>query len=350
MKCGLTVWIAQSKNTYVAKSHEEVKKHPYYRGKYSQNQVGDPECQSIMGAPLVAGDEVLGVLKVESKRRTVNDQVQYTYFSEQDQILFDLVKDSTANAVKFVKANERLEEVTGEIFLLMLNAFAHRGRNILAKMKALISKEKRFIDTLPDPESTFPIGTRRRMHTLLTETRDSIDVLMHLYMQYERWFGRGDARERFSVKSVIDAAQDEVKQEWIRSNKPVDINKDIDSDIPHVWGKPSVLEYVIHELLRNAGKYGAARVRIAVRELQNQGFIEIVVSDDGFGISSELREAFKQQRLMRTNDRTEGGLGLLLSRRFIEQENGKFILEDTSRDFDMPGACFTIVMPIAAQT
>jgi len=83
-------------------------------------------------------------------------------------------------------------------------------------------------------------------------------------------------------------------------------------------------------LLSNAIKFTPEGGRIEVRAKQVDGSVEISVSDTGVGIAPEDQEAiFEEFRQVGTADKkVEGaGLGLALSRKFVELHGGRIWVE-----------------------
>jgi GAF domain-containing protein len=107
-KVGLTVWIAVKQEKFTAKSNLELKLHPHHKGTYDDvNFTGDERCESFMGIPLLVGEEELvGVLKVETKMREVEAGKEVAYFNELDELVFELIAKSAAIAIQ----NARLLE------------------------------------------------------------------------------------------------------------------------------------------------------------------------------------------------------------------------------------------------
>lgn len=107
----------------------------------------------------------------------------------------------------------------------------------------------------------------------------------------------------------------------------------------------------ISNLLGNAAKYTppGGRVRIAARIVGAE--VEIVVQDNGIGMSSELLgqvfDSFVQGA--RQSDRAEGGLGLGLTivRSLIELHGGRVSAESAGEG---QGSRFTMVLPLVAAT
>lgn len=111
-KVGLTVWMAVTGRKFTAKSFLELKAHPHYRGTYDIYNLREKEvCESFMGSALYApgrsGErELVGVLKVETKMKGAGDQTSFAYFTDQDELAFDLIANSAAIAIQ----NARLRQ------------------------------------------------------------------------------------------------------------------------------------------------------------------------------------------------------------------------------------------------
>ncbi len=107
-KVGLTVWIAAKQEKFTARSNLELTMHPHHRGTFDKHNF-DPgqRCESFMGVPLTVEDKLVGVLKVETKMKPLRPGVEeFTYFSGQDELVFELIAKSAAIAIQ----NARLLE------------------------------------------------------------------------------------------------------------------------------------------------------------------------------------------------------------------------------------------------
>jgi GAF domain-containing protein len=109
-KVGLTVWIATMRQKFTARSNTELRLHPHHLGtfdKFNFDKEKKEQCESFMGVPLIVGDELVGVFKVESKKKIgEGGNEEYTYFSEQDELVFDLIAKSVAIAIENAKLSE----------------------------------------------------------------------------------------------------------------------------------------------------------------------------------------------------------------------------------------------------
>jgi len=110
---------------------------------------------------------------------------------------------------------------------------------------------------------------------------------------------------------------------------------------------PARLQAAIHELVDNATRYrrdeGPLRITIEARVVDD-GLMELSVSDNGQGWNPAYAGKLFQP-LERLEVRKGGcGLGLAIARALVESAGGKITGMPTT---DVPGACFTIELPIA---
>jgi signal transduction histidine kinase len=102
---------------------------------------------------------------------------------------------------------------------------------------------------------------------------------------------------------------------------------------------------VVVNLLSNAVKFTPSGGRVEVSALQRNGSVEVAVSDTGPGISpADQGRIFDE---FYSHGRTEGtGLGLPLSRRFIELHGGRLWVESTVGR----GSTFRFTLPVRAES
>ncbi len=175
-RVGLTVWIAVKRAKFSARSNTELKLHPHHKGTYDPINF-DPKknerCESFMGIPLTVGKasgsllqsaetndqkkELIGVLKVESKIKITDDgSEEYTYFSEQDELVFDLIAMSVAIAIKNAKLSESrrfADQILTQPNRLLLDLHDFIKENpqaieTLTQVADLVSSEKQNISTI----------------------------------------------------------------------------------------------------------------------------------------------------------------------------------------------------------
>jgi signal transduction histidine kinase len=102
---------------------------------------------------------------------------------------------------------------------------------------------------------------------------------------------------------------------------------------------------VVLNLLSNAIKFTSEGGRIEVRAVPVDGSVEVSVRDTGIGIAPEDQEAvFEEFRQVGTADKkVEGtGLGLALSRKFVELHGGRIWVKSQVG----MGSTFTFTIPV----
>jgi len=121
---------------------------------------------------------------------------------------------------------------------------------------------------------------------------------------------------------------------------PDDIDLDIDPALPTVLADPVLLRRVIVNLLANAERFSPTGERVRVSASAFSGAVELRIADRGPGIAPDRRaDVFTPfQRLGDTDNDTGLGLGLALSRGFVEGMHGELELDDT------PGGGLTMVV------
>jgi two-component system sensor histidine kinase KdpD len=144
--------------------------------------------------------------------------------------------------------------------------------------------------------------------------------------------------EPVDVEDVVAAALDEL------ALGPGEVDLDIASDLPVVRADAVLLQRALVNVLGNALRYSPSTrpPRVSASEFADR--VEVRVADTGPGVREEDRDAIfvPFQRLDDTDNETGIGLGLALSRGFVEGMGGTLGAEDT------PGGGLTMVISIPA--
>jgi two-component system, NtrC family, sensor kinase len=128
----------------------------------------------------------------------------------------------------------------------------------------------------------------------------------------------------FDIPTAIENALILVRERAGR--RGITLARAIDERVGMIRADERKIKQVLLNLLSNALKFTPEGGRIDVRAAVNDGMVEISVADTGVGIAPEDQEAvFEEFRQVGTAaKKVEGtGLGLALSRKFIELHGGK---------------------------
>src|SRR6266851_2779432 len=149
--------------------------------------------------------------------------------------------------------------------------------------------------------------------------------------------------EDFDLAGAIDNALTLVRERAGRRGIP--LGRAIDGRVGAIRADERKVKQVLLNLLSNAIKFTPEGGQIDVRAAMSDGVVEVSVADTGVGIAPEDQEAvFEEFRQVGMADKkVEGtGLGLALSRKFIELHGGRiWVNSEVGR-----GSTFTFTLPV----
>jgi signal transduction histidine kinase len=149
---------------------------------------------------------------------------------------------------------------------------------------------------------------------------------------------------RFHLPTAIDNALTLVRERAQRHGLRMAI--DVDPSLDHIVADERKFKQILLNLLTNAVKFTPDGGRIDVAARRRDALLEVAVSDTGIGIAKEDQQAvfeeFRQVGRHYTNKQEGTGLGLTLTRRFVELHGG------TIGVVSEPGAgsTFTFTIPL----
>jgi len=124
--------------------------------------------------------------------------------------------------------------------------------------------------------------------------------------------------------------------------------QDVDAELGTIVADERKFKQILVNLLSNAVKFTPDGGRIDVTARRTEGVAEIAVRDTGIGIAPEdhaaVFEAFRQVGRAYTKKQEGTGLGLALTRRFVELHGGHIRLDSTPGR----GSTFTFTIPLAS--
>jgi signal transduction histidine kinase len=146
----------------------------------------------------------------------------------------------------------------------------------------------------------------------------------------------------FNLPATLDNALTLVRERAGR--RGIALGLTVDERLEQIRADERKVRQVVLNLLSNAIKFTPEGGRIEVRAVPVDGVVEISVTDTGVGIAPEDQEAiFEEFRQVGTAaKKVEGtGLGLALSRKFVELHGGRIWVESQTG----AGSTFTFTIP-----
>lgn len=172
----------------------------------------------------------------------------------------------------------------------------------------------------------------------------ALDLLMNLMEWSQLQTGRMKFKpEHFEINTIVNEAillmsvNAEQKAISITSTLPLGIQ---------VFADKAMLSIVIRNLISNAIKFTQPHGQITIASAIKQAELTISVIDNGVGIPEEQIDKLfiidKVNSTLGTHQEKETGLGLILCKEFIEQNNGKIWVESS----DKAGSTFSFSLPL----
>ena len=314
---------------------------------------------SYLGVPIPIGDEIIGVLSVQSTE-------QENRFDESDQRLLSTIAASVGVALRNAKLFEEVQqskmeaeaaskvaEKANEAKSAFLSTVSHELRTPLTSVLGFAKIIRKRLD-----EKIFPIVDKSDPKTNKTigQINENLQVVI----------SEGE-RLTHLINDVLDLAKIEAgKMEWNLENvslpevaeraiaattslfdqKPIELKRDIQKDLPVISGDPDKLIQVMINLISNSVKF-TDKGTVTCRLYQKDDEIIASISDTGIGIAPEdhaaVFEQFKQVGGDTLTDKPKGtGLGLPICKEIIEHHGGRIWLESEVGK----GSVFSFALPV----
>jgi len=246
-------------------------------------------------------------------------------------ILRDLTERQ--NAEKYARDVEELS-VHKESILFILS---HDFRSLLTGVTGTVEYLNKNFDKMDK------VTAKEMLQLLHITSKQQLDLLDYLV----EWARIKYASEAFApvkielftdVKKVFDALND------IAVANNIHLNNNIEKNI-NVFADSDMLFSIFHSLITNAIKYSHKDGKIAVSAKTKEHSIIIEIKDDGIGITKEIKDKLFTPEITTISDTwkkdKEAGIGLLLSKGFVEKNGGRIWVESIEGE----GSSFYFTLP-----
>jgi len=294
--------------------------------------------RSLLAVPLFSEDEAIGALVVN--RRVPGEfpprvvELLRTFGSQsalaiQNARLFREIEDKSR---ELESANRHKDEFLASMsheLRTPLNAVIGFSEVLLERMFGeLNDKQEEYLNDI--------LASGRHLLSLINDILDLAKIEA----------GRMDLDvEDFELAPAIDNALVLIRERATRKGLTLDTT--LPDGLGSVRGDQRKIKQVLVNLLSNAVKFTPEGGSIAVRAERVNGHVEVSIIDTGIGIASEDHAAvFEEFRQVGTDyaKKHEGtGLGLALSRKFVELHGGRIWLKSRPGE----GSTFTFTIPVA---
>lgn len=304
--------------------------------------------RSILCEPLKIHDKVLGVLYLDSKitsKFSDDHREILPSFAAQAAICLENIRlvDEREAALKR-EHDEQARTLELQVYKETLSSFmsiaSHDLKGPLTVLKTGMALLKR---THPNETQTSVIGD-------LEQAIERANRLVSTYLDIQKLedgHGLSLSPKRVPLKDLLQSELSLVLAPMEAHRKEAfEFQLAIPEDI-EIFGDPSRLCQIFGNLIENALKYspGGGLIRLSYR--QNDEFDQILISDQGLGMSEEGKKKLFSRFVRLEQDRSirGTGLGLFIVRRLVEAHNGQINVESA----EGRGTCFEVTLPKAPE-
>jgi signal transduction histidine kinase/CheY-like chemotaxis protein/HAMP domain-containing protein/putative methionine-R-sulfoxide reductase with GAF domain len=309
---------------------------PEWLSEHGIELVGEPAL-SWLGVPLTVGEEVLGVMVVQSYSS------EHAY-DEHDLDLLTTVASQTAIALQsarlFEEAIETAERLR-EVDRLKSQFLANMSHELRTPLNSIIGFSRVVLKGIDGPITDRQREDLEAIHNsgqhLLGLINDILDVSKIEAGKMELDFEAVDLRE--IINGVMSTATALVK------DKPIELQRSISDVLPTITADERRVRQVLLNLVSNAAKFTEEGfIRVGAHVEDHEAIISVADSGSGIGKEEQARvfEPFIQTDASTTREHGGTGLGLTISRSFVQLHGGRIWVESVPGE----GSTFYFALPI----
>ena len=269
------------------------------------------------------------------------------------------IKDKVVDVV-VVPLRDRAGASSGEVLLLGEDVTAReeaRGKLVhserlaaIGRLAAQITHEIRNplssiglnIELLGDDVEHLPESRRAEVKSILDAVLSEVRRLAEITEGYLR-FARLPAPTK-QERDAGDLAADLVAFfAGEASQRGVNVELHVDKDLPKITVDADRLRQALLNLLRNGVEASGTGGTVRVSAKKHDGGVALVVEDNGPGIAKDKRDKLFSPFF--TTKAGGTGLGLVLTREIVREQNGDVIVDDSG----LGGAAFVVTFPAAGR-
>jgi signal transduction histidine kinase len=292
--------------------------------------------KSLLAVPMLRGGAAIGSIGVASRSARP--------FTDKQAALLGTFADQAVIAIENVRLFQELRARTDELEVANRHKsefLANMSHELRTPLNAVIGFSEvlleRMFGELNDKQAEY-------LHDILSSGRHLLSLINDILDLAKIEAGRMELDlGAFDLPIALDNALTLVRERATRHGIGLDLA--VDRQLGTLVGDERKIKQVLLNLLSNALKFTPEGGKVIVRAVRAAGAVEISVSDTGIGIAHDDQEAiFEEFRQVGTDyaRKREGtGLGLALSKRFVELHGGVlWVTSEVGR-----GSTFTLSIP-----
>lgn len=300
--------------------------------------------KSAIAVPLKSGQQVVGVLAVES--------TQPGAFEERD---LSLLEGAAGTLTAVIQGARLLDEITRtneqlrELDTLKSQFLANMSHELRTPLNSIIGFSRVILKGIDGPLTDLQ---KQDLTTIFNSGQHLLGLINNILDLSKIEAGKMEIQPEYmdiyeTIDTVISTGRGLVK------DKDVDLRRDVEEGISSVYGDPMRVRQILLNLVSNASKFtheGSITLRVRRKpynpETSEPPRIQIDVQDTGIGIAQEdmrkLFQAFSQVDGSTTRQAGGTGLGLNISKQFVELMGGRIWVESEPG----AGSTFSFTVPL----
>jgi signal transduction histidine kinase len=298
--------------------------------------VADPEMRSEMAAPMRIGDDLIGVLDVESRRLDAFDQSDLDVLVRlADQIA--LVAHSNrllSQQAETVRRLQELDQMKSDFVAIT----SHELRTPITAIRGFVRTLERNMDRLSAEQVTSFMGIIDRQSRRLAHLVEDLLFVSKIEAGTIRLLIEHVELGHFLRESAESAGPEAKSRVEVRA-EPAGATVSID---------PQRVEQILRNLVDNALKFSPPEMPVLLEGRVLDDVVEFIVTDHGRGITAEdlprIFDRFHQAGEVLTREREGAGLGLYIAKRLTEGMGGTIDVSTVAGG----GSAFKVRVPLAA--
>jgi len=219
-------------------------------------------------------------------------------------------------------------------------AWTSMARELAHQLGTPISSLQGWLEVMRIPEEERPGSLGE------SEVADALGEDLHRLERISHRFeliGREPDLDPMQVRELVRDLEQYLKVRLPRLGAGVDLQVEIDRDLPHILGNGVLLAWALENIVKNAlDALAGTGGRIDLHAYAANQYVAIRISDTGPGVDPEVRSRIFDPGV--TTKPSGWGVGLALSRRIVEGvHGGRIELLEGAAD----GATFVVYLPVA---
>jgi signal transduction histidine kinase len=291
--------------------------------------------RTVLAVPLLVEGEAIGVILVA--RRTVRR------FSEREVKVVETFADQAAIAIQNVRLFNEIQNKSRQLEVANRHKsefLANMSHELRTPLNAIIGFSEVLLQGIfgdvNEKQREYLADVLGSGQHLLTLINDILDLA-----KIEA--GRMDLElSTFALRDALDSGLTIVRERAARHG--IQLRATVAEDVGPIEADERKVKQILYNLLSNAVKFtpDGGRVEIGVRA--ENGDVRVEVRDTGIGIAGEDQERIFEEfrQVGRERSREGTGLGLTLTKRFVELHGGRIWLESTPGK----GSTFAFTLPL----